>query len=157
MTQMTLQAVRQLIANDSYAITFQSIEQYRATLLRHFDSLADAQSDSLIIQFDAMAGAPAAVHDLLAERARQLTHGWTPGNDDMMHTKGEMATAAGLYALYAHDPVNASKEYAPPHWPWHPTWWKPTTPRRNLEKAGGLILAEMERLDRAAQPEKRGA
>ena len=40
MTNMTLQAVRQLIANDSYAITFQSIEQYRATLLRHFDSLA---------------------------------------------------------------------------------------------------------------------
>ena len=40
MTHMTLQAVRQLIANDSYAITFQSIEQYRATLLRHFDNLA---------------------------------------------------------------------------------------------------------------------
>lgn len=41
MTHMTLQAVRQLIANDSYAITFQSVEQYRATLLRHFDSLVD--------------------------------------------------------------------------------------------------------------------
>lgn len=42
MTHMTLQAVRQLIANDSYAITFQSVEQYRATLLRHFDSLVDS-------------------------------------------------------------------------------------------------------------------
>ncbi|WP_312514964.1 hypothetical protein [Massilia sp.] len=41
MTNLTLQAVRQLIANDSYAVTFQSIEQYRATLLRHFDSLVD--------------------------------------------------------------------------------------------------------------------
>jgi|GEM_PF-5319058 len=41
MTHMTLQAVRQLIANDSYAITFQSVEQYRATLLRHVDSLVD--------------------------------------------------------------------------------------------------------------------
>lgn len=41
MTHMTLQAVRQLIANDSYAITFQSVEQYRATLLRHFYSLVD--------------------------------------------------------------------------------------------------------------------
>lgn len=41
MTHMTLQAVRQLIANDSYAITFQSVEQYRATLLRHVDTLVD--------------------------------------------------------------------------------------------------------------------
>jgi len=41
MTNMTLQAVRQLIANDSYAITFQSVEQYRATLLRRFDSLTE--------------------------------------------------------------------------------------------------------------------
>lgn len=44
MTHMTLQAVRQLIANDSYAITFQSVEQYRGTLLRHFDSLVEAPS-----------------------------------------------------------------------------------------------------------------
>lgn len=41
MTHMTLQAVRQLIANDSYAITFQSVGQYRAALLRHVDSLVD--------------------------------------------------------------------------------------------------------------------
>lgn len=41
MTHMTLHAVHQLIANDSYAITFQSVEQYRATLLRHFDNLVD--------------------------------------------------------------------------------------------------------------------
>jgi len=41
MTQMTFQAVRQLIADDSYAVTFQSIDQYRSALLRHFDSLID--------------------------------------------------------------------------------------------------------------------
>jgi len=46
MTHMTLQAVRQLIANDSYAITFQSMEQYRSTLLRHFDSLVEAPIDT---------------------------------------------------------------------------------------------------------------
>lgn len=44
MTHMTLQAVRQLIANDSYAITFQSLGQYRGALLRHFDSLVEAPS-----------------------------------------------------------------------------------------------------------------
>jgi hypothetical protein len=29
-------------------------------------------------------------------------------------------------------------------------WWKPTNRRRDLVKAGALILAEIERLDRAA-------
>jgi len=42
MTKMTLQAVRQLIANDAYAITFQSMGQYRGALLRHFDSLVES-------------------------------------------------------------------------------------------------------------------
>jgi len=42
MTLMTLQAVRQLIADDSYAITFQSFGQYRGALLRHLDSLTAA-------------------------------------------------------------------------------------------------------------------
>jgi hypothetical protein len=32
------------------------------------------------------------------------------------------------------------------------TWWKPSTPVRNLEKAGALIAAEIDRL-RAGQEE----
>ena len=31
-------------------------------------------------------------------------------------------------------------------------WFKPTTPRRDLVKAGALIIAEIERLDRATPP-----
>jgi len=59
MTHMTLQAVRQLIANDSYAITFQSIEQYRAKLLRHFDNLTEGPSTTQPV------AAPGALEDLL--------------------------------------------------------------------------------------------
>jgi hypothetical protein len=35
-------------------------------------------------------------------------------------------------------------------WPggWDWSWFKPTTPRRDLVKAGALIVAEIERLDR---------
>ncbi|MNY70647.1 hypothetical protein D3C86_2088230 [compost metagenome] len=37
------------------------------------------------------------------------------------------------------------------NWPWSEDWWKPSPePRRNLVKAGALILADIERLDRAA-------
>lgn len=37
---------------------------------------------------------------------------------------------------------------APQRWPWDAGWWKPSDRRRNLVKAGALILAEIERLDR---------
>ncbi len=35
-------------------------------------------------------------------------------------------------------------------WPWDEQWWKPSTARRDLIKAGALILAEIERIDRVA-------
>lgn len=35
-------------------------------------------------------------------------------------------------------------------WPWDPEWWKPSDdPIRNLVKAGALIAAEIDRLQRA--------
>ncbi len=57
-----------------------------------------------------------------------------------------MADAAASYAYYAH--VENYNE-APSMWPWAEEWWKPINPRRNLVKAAALILAEIERLDRA--------
>jgi len=41
----------------------------------------------------------------------------------------------------------------PDVWPWGGFTWKPTTPRRDLVKAAALILAEIERLDRATNKE----
>lgn len=85
-----------------------------------------------------------AAQDVLAERQRQITaEGWTLEHDDA-HTKRELAAAATCYASVY--PLAAS------YWPWDLEWWKPTDHRRNLVKAGALILAEIERLDRAASP-----
>lgn len=90
----------------------------------------------------------AAARDVLAERQRQISvEGWTPEHDDR-YTTGALATAAGCYAMFTlayppGDPVS--------FWPWSPSWWKPSDEsRRNLVKAGALILAEIDRLDRAA-------
>ncbi|MBW5284769.1 hypothetical protein [Burkholderia gladioli] len=93
--------------------------------------------------------ATAAARDVLAERARQVSvEGWTPEHDDQ-YTKGELAQAASLYA------VSDLKRGDPPlMWPWHANWWKPTTPRRNRVKATALMLAEIERLDRAEAREQ---
>ena len=95
----------------------------------------------------------AAAHDVLAERNRQITgEGWTPAHDDE-HSDGEMADAAGCYALAA---AGWSTYAARERWPWSLEWWKSSTPRRDLVKAGALILAEIERLDRAAAKEAGG-
>lgn len=89
----------------------------------------------------------AAAADVLAERKRQVTaEGWTPGHDDE-YEHGELADAAGCYALSS-DLFDCAGE-PPRPWPWPDEWWKPTSRRRDLVKAGALILAEIERIDRA--------
>lgn len=92
-----------------------------------------------------------AVLDVLAERRRQIeVEGWTPEHDDE-HVAGELATAGASYALVA---VGYGL-LALRAWPWT-AGLKPTTPRRDLVKAGALILAEIERLDRMAAEKKEG-
>ncbi|OKP16220.1 hypothetical protein [Serratia fonticola] len=85
----------------------------------------------------------------MTERQRQINaEGWTPEHDDE-HENNEMAFAAACYALYAGNPY-PGQGYTPPEWPWDAEFWRPSTERRDLVKAGALILAEIERLDRAA-------
>lgn len=87
-----------------------------------------------------------AARDVLLERARQESQeGWTPTHDDE-HSDGALAKAAACYAIS----TAMDAEAPPPWWPFDEEWWKPQDRRRNLVRAGALILAELERLDRAA-------
>lgn len=91
---------------------------------------------------------PQAWLDVQAERKRQVeAEGWTPEHDDE-HDTGALASAAGCYAMFS----LAYPAGDPSHfWPWDKSWWKPSPDgRRNMVKAGALILAEIERLDRVA-------
>ncbi|WHP32810.1 hypothetical protein QMG90_07880 [Trabulsiella odontotermitis] len=95
------------------------------------------------------AGAPLslAATDVLAERRRQITaEGWTAEHDDK-YQHSEMLWAACCYVL------NTIQKYnrVPFDWPWDDSWWKPSNPRRDLVKANALLLAEIERIDRAAE------
>jgi len=119
---------------------------------------------------DRTTGAPAVTGAELiaAERKRQIeAEGWTPEHDDD-HDGGELALAACCYAtpipLYrksdrplAH---NIIQFYDP--WPWDDGWDKrkrggnvPRIPDSNAErvrmlvKAGALVAAEIDRLQRA--------
>lgn len=90
-----------------------------------------------------------ALIDVMNERARQHDEeGWTPEHDDS-HASGELAQAA---VCYADTSDGLTLRELPRRWPlnWHPRYWKPSIHRRNLVKAAALILAEIERLDRAS-------
>jgi len=94
-----------------------------------------------------------------AERARQMNEeGWTAEHDDG-HTEGELASAALCYIVAYRDAAYdyvVNKTYDPElhpaqkvcedYWPWDDGAWRPTGGLRDLEKAGALIAAEIDRL-----------
>jgi hypothetical protein len=110
-----------------------------------------------------------AAQAVLAERRRQIDkEGWDAKHDDK-HADHSMAHAAACYAAHDTMATRARQEQVdaairgecpiwrdkrvrvPLLWPssWHSEWWKPKDRRSDLVRAGALILAEIERLDRA--------
>lgn len=96
--------------------------------------------------------------DLIAqERYRQISdEGWTPEHDDK-HDYGQLAAAAMCYTQVtlirmtykANASAERESETIATHWPWDESWWKPSPDAvRNLVKAGALIAAEIDRLQR---------
>lgn len=94
---------------------------------------------------------------IAAERLRQIrVEGWTLEHDDKHHS-GELADAAACYAvgchvfIYTHDGEGQGMGYDAV-WPWGMNWWKPSENDRirELTKAGALIAAEIDRLQRKA-------
>jgi hypothetical protein len=86
---------------------------------------------------------------IAAERQRQIdVEGWTPEHDDEHAPQrgrgdvGQMAEAAICYIV-------GSTGVHDLNWPWAMRWWKPRSYRENLVRAGALIAAEIDRVDRA--------
>ena len=76
------------------------------------------------------------------ERQRQINiEGWTAEHDSE-HVNNELALAAACYIV--------PDIYSSGYWPstWDPKWFKSTTRIRDLVKAGALIAAEIDRLQR---------
>jgi hypothetical protein len=92
----------------------------------------------------------AAAISVLAERERQVrVEGWTAEHDDK-YSHGQLGLAASCYAEEGPRPYGHDYPTCPGRWPWSANYWKPKDYRSNLVRAGALILAEIERLDRAA-------
>ena len=88
--------------------------------------------------------------DLIAEeRQRHVSvEGWTTEHDNQ-HTDNELAMAAVCYAMPDDERIYFGKSL-PEGWPWDWKFWKPTPDDRirELVKAGALIAAEIDRLQR---------
>lgn len=96
------------------------------------------------------AAGPSSITLIVAERRRQVeAEGWTAAHDDE-HAAGELAVAAACYAIPASRRDCGSHIDYPALWPWDPSWWKPGDRVRELVKAGALVAAEIDRLQRAA-------
>lgn len=111
------------------------------------------------------------IGDVQRERLRQISvEGWSLEHDDE-HRGGELACAAAVYALLGGlsgaprgDVLREVSESLAQRryprltagvivralWPfsWH--WFRPREPRRDLVRAAALLVAEIERRDRAA-------
>lgn len=110
-----------------------------------------------------MSNCETVINEILDERIRQvMTEGWTRHHDDA-HTDGSMAAAAACYAMpkisdaawtERYDATGGRTHRVPLLWPrsWRSVWWKPKDRRRDLVRAAALIVAEIERLDRATRP-----
>ena len=89
---------------------------------------------------------------IAAERVRQIDMEYFTPEHDAEHTRCQMAVAARGYVYAAVVQVNSGMATNTPtgdgHWPegWD---WKPSPdPIRNLVRAGALIAAEIDRLQR---------
>lgn len=87
------------------------------------------------------------------ERERQISQeGWSIANDEQ-YTNDELLMAAACY-MSATATYDSLSDVA---WPWDEAWWKPGNPVdkvRCLAKAGALIAAEIDRLQRMETTEE---
>lgn len=97
--------------------------------------------------------------ELIAEeRKRQISkEGWSEHHDDQ-HTDYELGKAAESYLAAVISPEEEGDENGKSRpawdWPWDEKCWKPSgDPVRNLVKAGALIAAEIDRIQRVQSKE----
>src|ERR1044072_822656 len=92
------------------------------------------------------------------ERERQIQEeGWSEKHDNK-HRRMEMAAASAAYVIDALVRAKVLTGKTDPYvlgaainllWPWDNEWWKPAKdPVRTLVKAGALIAAEIDRINR---------
>lgn len=97
-------------------------------------------------------GAGRGVTAIAQERRGQIEReGYAPSEDDE-YTAGELAQAACAYITWEWSEADDREGHLAVHWPasWNPAAFKPKDRRSDLVRAGALLAAEIDRLDRKA-------
>jgi len=93
-----------------------------------------------------------ALQAIIAERFRQIeAEGFDAESDDRTYENcADLARAGAAYAVCAAFQAMATPlpAWIAALWPWNQTWWKPQGVRRDLARAGALIVAALEHFDR---------
>lgn len=96
----------------------------------------------------------AGVRAIADERQRQVHSEGFSAENDADYKAGVLANAALAYLqvaamdLAAGGRTHIATETPPACWPWHRLWWKPQDTRRDLVRAGALIAAQLDAIDR---------
>lgn len=110
-------------------------------------------SELLNAHTEGVAGATQGGMDVLGERARQRRmEGYDDAHDDA-HDDFTLSSAAIAYTMDARlrgTTGHGFTDTPPPDWPWDYSDWKQKSVRQALVVAAALIIAEIERLDRAS-------
>lgn len=125
-----------------------------------------------LIQLDGAKPHARIAGDLFFERERQITEeGYTPARDDR-YPAGALESAAACYAFGASLPdkerehfnrladlafISQAVSMARRLWPAGWVWPRLKDRRRDLVRAGGIIIAAIERIDREAERRVKGA
>lgn len=109
-------------------------------------------------------GTDRVLRDIAQERKRQVVVEGFPRTGDDAQPSGRLAYAGAAYAVHwasfmqacegeGLPPAQAAEAIAecaaPDFWPLDPAWWKPHNDRSDLVRAAALLVAEIERMDRA--------
>ncbi|MGP5106041.1 hypothetical protein [Pseudomonas helleri] len=131
----------------SEAVPVMEAEPYFSVRAEHVEALGKyTATESELSRWLLYGTSCTAAVDVLKERVRQVEgEGYSVESDDA-YTDYQLPRAAICYAIKASG--------LPPHratlyWPFPAPAFKPTERRANLVKAAALLLAEIERLDRA--------
>ncbi len=94
--------------------------------------------------------------DVGAAYQKQLDNEMTDGIDDDMQCALAAAAYAEHAAIWADTTVDLQRyRAAGPNqlWPWSTQNWSPQSPRADLVRAAALIISQIEKIDRAENPE----
>jgi len=101
-----------------------------------------------------------AIKDVFNERQRQINQEFYSIENDDEYKENELVRAAACYTnnvvsrgwtYSSFDPETYQSEEAPDFWPWDLDFWKPKNPRADLVRAAALLIAEIDRMDRAQE------